>query len=197
MLKEENLVLYLIQKSVSRNLRSCDYMSSISNSYDIFAAELDRQLLHKIPLHSVRNVVHRLSHTEAYLHYLQRMLQTQSSMLHNLILQDDTKVSQQIADTSKRISEAALTETTAMKTIAYLMLAFLPVTFVSSIFSTTIFNFQNWNSKDAFKVTSDGWWIYVLSCLLATTATLSVYFYWNQHQRKSSVKRSLDLELNS
>jgi hypothetical protein len=178
-LSEENKVLYSLQKRISANSRGCGYLASICNCYLDFAADLQTQFHYKIPLDDAKEVNRRLSFTNTFLSFQDKMVQIQFTVLYNKILREDAKVSIKIAETSKSIAEASRKDSLAMKTIAYLTLAFLPATFVSTIFSTTVLDFQNWTPIDsAPRVVSGGWWVYALTCVLATAVTLSVYFSW-------------------
>jgi hypothetical protein len=182
-LSEENKVLHSLQKRISANSRGCGYVASICSYYMDFAADLQDQFKYAIPLEDVEEVIRRLSVTNSFLLYQDKMVQTQFTILHNMILREDTKISIKIAETSKSIAEAARKDSLAMKTIAYLTLAFLPTTFVSAIFSTTVLDFQNWSPKNsAPRVVSSGWWVFALTCTLATAMTLLIYFFWHWNQ---------------
>ncbi|OCK78345.1 hypothetical protein K432DRAFT_253065, partial [Lepidopterella palustris CBS 459.81] len=96
-------------------------------------------------------------------------VESQFSILYSLVAQRDSLANIQLA-------RAAKEDSNAMKTISILTLAFLPATFVSAVFSTTVFDFQNWNHSTG--VASNGWWVYVLCCLLSTAATVTAWFVW-------------------
>lgn len=182
-LSDENKVLYSLQKRISANSRGCGYITSICKHYVDFAGDLQDQFKYEIPIEDVEEVIRRLNVTDSFLLYLDKMVQTQFTVLYNKILREDAKVSIKIAETSKSIAEAARKDSLAMKTIAYLTLAFLPTTVVSAIFSTTVLDFQNWPRKNsAPPVVSSGWWIYALTCALTTATTLFIYFFWPGNQ---------------
>lgn len=95
------------------------------------------------------------------------------SVLFNLIVQRDSRLTFEVARAAKQ-------DSTAMKTISILTLTFLPATFVSAVFSTTIFDFQNWGNGP---VASKGWWTYIICCAVLTIITFVVWFRWIGHER--------------
>ncbi|KAK4189465.1 hypothetical protein QBC35DRAFT_493265 [Podospora australis] len=74
-------------------------------------------------------------------------------------------------------------DTDSMKTIAVVTLFFLPSTFVSAVFSTGVFNFfadeESQEGGSEKKPTISRWaWVYLLTCLLLTTATVLFWLCW-------------------
>jgi hypothetical protein len=195
-LSEENKVLYSLQKRIAANARSYGFITSICKYYMNFAAHLQDQHSYQIPVEHAEDVIRRLSIDNSYILYLDKTVQTQFTVLYNMILREDAKVSIAIAATSKTIAEATRKDSSAMKTIAYLTLAFLPTAIVSSIFSTTILDFQNWSSSNsAPRVVSSGWWVYALTCGLATAITLLIYFVWPVKWSPTRKRQVPDVEM--
>jgi len=195
-LDEENRVLYSIQNRLAASSRGCGDLTIICQQYMTFVKELKKQAGYEISLEDVQAALSRLDFANPFLGYLERMTQTQFTVLYNLLLREDTKVSIRLAETSKRIAEAAQKDSSSMKTVAYLTLAFLPATFVSAVFSTTVFDLQNWKSgsNQQLRVVSAGWWVYAVVCLLATGVTASVYYFWNRDQDKALREKGMDEE---
>jgi Mg2+ and Co2+ transporter CorA len=116
------------------------------------------------------DVVRRADINVHEMDYTQKKLQSQFSVLYNLMVQRDTRLNYEVAKASKR-------DSSAMKTISVVTLTFLPATFVSTVFSTTVFDFQNWDALDQ-SVASKGWWIYLLCCVLSTLVTFGFWYSW-------------------
>jgi len=131
-----------------------------------------------LPLDLARSAHHRILNHSYMLAYIEKMITTQFNVQYNHLVQKDAEVSIQISRATKRDGES-------MKTIAYLTLFFLPVTFVCAIFSTTVFDFGNWDiissstgldAAASERVVSRGWWVFVLSCVIAMVGTIGAWF---------------------
>ena len=109
------------------------------------------------------------------------ILQSQFSVLYNMINQRDNQLSLVQAESSRDIAEAMRYDGTSMKTIAVVALVFIPSTFISTVFATTLFNF-----KDTTKL----WWVYLLLCLLSTGTTLGAWLYYMARWRKKEARRN-------
>ncbi|KAF2733959.1 hypothetical protein EJ04DRAFT_512852 [Polyplosphaeria fusca] len=104
------------------------------------------------------------------LEYSHTVSQTLFQVLYNRMLQRDARL-------NYRIARAAKQDSTAMRTISILTLTFLPWTAVSAVFSGTVFDFQNWGNADAH-VSSPGWWVFALACILSTLVTVAAWWAW-------------------
>lgn len=109
------------------------------------------------------------------------ILQSQFSVLYNMINQRDNQLSFVQAESSREIAEAMRYDGTSMKTIAVVALVFIPATFVSTVFATTLFNF-----KDSTKL----WWVYLLLCIVSTGITLAAWFCYMARWRKKEAIRN-------
>ncbi|KAF2432312.1 hypothetical protein EJ08DRAFT_142084 [Tothia fuscella] len=181
-LKDESQTLFNILRSSAHNSRNCDLLEVICDRYRKLSEGLDEKFSLRIDIIDTEEIENENQLAKLEVAYQDRVLQIHSTTLNNRLLQEDTKVSIEIAKASKDAAEAALKDSAALKTVAYLTLAFLPATFVSTIFSTTVIDFGNWGGKDGNdgRVISNGWWIYVISSIGATIMTLWVYFCWNR-----------------
>jgi hypothetical protein len=153
-------------------MRDCQGLIDIGLQYLQMADELRRKYRYEIPKELVQSIIHRAGFHAHTLDYLEKTITTQFSYQYNHIMDEETKLSTQIAHDTKRDSEA-------MKTIAYLTLVFLPTTFVSAIFSAGAFDLQSWRGElTGRSVVSSGWWVFGLSSLLATILTLGAWLLW-------------------
>ncbi|KAF2475081.1 uncharacterized protein BDR25DRAFT_160310, partial [Lindgomyces ingoldianus] len=76
-----------------------------------------------------------------------------------------------------RVARAAKQDSSAMRTISILTLTFLPMTAVAAVFSGTVFNFENWGVPGQ-RVASEGWWVFLVTCILATVVTVGAWYAW-------------------
>jgi hypothetical protein len=191
-----NAKLYRNQVDVARLQSRCSILRSSAKKFGLICREVDGDGMiqgteHQLAsnrITEVDNVVQRLDIDLSELEYAQKRLQSQFSILYNLINQRDSRLNYKIAAASKD-------DSTAMKTISVLTLVFLPATFVSTVFSTSIFNFQNWQSGNslpipgqpggaAMSVVSRGWWIYLLCCVLLTVLVAGTWYICNRWDLK-------------
>jgi hypothetical protein len=142
-LEEENKHLYTLHQSVALDILSCNQLISICNQYTSAATTIEKSYQHQIPLDLVQTTVNDTEILAQMFAYLEKMVQTQFTVLYNRIIQEDTKHTIEISESSRTIAVESKKDSSSMKTVAYLTLTFLPVTSVSAVFSTTLFNFQN------------------------------------------------------
>lgn len=167
-------IIYENYNNVTWTMRDCQSLIDIAQQYLQMADELRRTYHYEIPKELVQSIIHRAGFHAHTLDYLEKAIRTQFSYQYNHIMDEDTKLSTQIAHDTKRDSEA-------MKTIAYLTLVFLPTTFVSAIFSSGALDLQIWRGEVTGRsVVSPGWWVFVLSSLITTILTLGAWLLWKR-----------------
>jgi hypothetical protein len=176
--------IYATMDSVSWLHKNCRELVDIGKQFlscldgiDKHESETDDGRNWRLARYGARDILHRAELHRHMLSYLETMLASQFGLHGNLLAQHEAQSSLAISVSSKNIAVAGQKDAMSMKTVSYLTLVFLPATFVSAIFSTTIFDFQNWEANG---VVSPGWWIFVVSCGLATLTTLGIWFQWHR-----------------
>jgi NADH:ubiquinone oxidoreductase subunit H len=185
-LEEENKHLYTLNQSVALDILSCNQLISICNQYIAAATTIEESYQHKIPSALVRATGNDTKILAQMFEYLEKMVQTQFTVLYNRMIQEDTKHTIKISESSMTIAAESKKDSSSMKTVAYLTLTFLPITSVSAIFSTTLFDFQNWHSTEGnSRVVSQGWWVFLITAVIATFATMTIWYFWHKQQSKT------------
>jgi hypothetical protein len=162
-------------------MKSCKELIHIGKQYLQLTDELRRTYHYEIPQNLVQSVVHCTELRAPFFDYLEKMNTAQLSCQKNNLVEEETRLSRQIAEDLKRIANASKRDSEAMKTISGLTLFFLPATFVSAVFSAGVFNLQNWDGAVTNPpVVSPGCWVFFLSCALATLLTLGTRFLWQR-----------------
>ncbi|KAL3487814.1 hypothetical protein BJX62DRAFT_240650 [Aspergillus germanicus] len=100
-----------------------------------------------------------LSTIENALDYLalKERMETQQSVVFNLIAQMDGTVNIELAKDSKEIAAASKRDSSAMKIVAVLTTVFLPGTFMATIFAMPLFD---WSETSINHVANKHFWIY-------------------------------------
>ncbi len=111
---------------------------------------------------------------------LPQRIQESRSTIFNLILQHNQAVNlsiqhanMEIAESSRRIAEATMSDSASMKTIAILTMVFLPGTAVASFFSITMFN---WNANPGQGVVNGYIWVYFVLAVPLTAIVLAIWW---------------------
>lgn len=119
---------------------------------------------------------------------LPKRIQEQRSTIFNLIVQHNQQVNldigranMQIAESSRRIAEATMSDSASMKTIAILTMVFLPGTAVASFFSMTMFN---WSADSGQSLASVWLWVYFVAAVPLTAVVLAVWWVCTKRREK-------------
>jgi hypothetical protein len=72
-----------------------------------------------------------------------------------------------------------------MKTLALVTMVFLPPTAVATIFQMLFFN---WEREGSASIVNDRFWIYCITAVPLTIATLTVWWIWSPRQEKFKTK---------
>ncbi|KAI8941183.1 hypothetical protein NX059_002420 [Plenodomus lindquistii] len=110
----------------------------------------------------------------------QKIAESQSSIVYNLVAQRDSKASLEMAKIQTQ-------ESYAMRTIAVMSIFFLPGTFVSSFLFMEMFN---WQANKSASVVSPRLWIYWAVTLPLTFAVCSIWLFWLRAHQKSESQRT-------
>ncbi|KAK3990648.1 hypothetical protein QBC44DRAFT_63455 [Cladorrhinum sp. PSN332] len=135
----------------------------------------------------------------------QNRLQTQQTILFNMITQEDSKAnlsvaadskqlaadskqlaldSMEVAADSRELAAASKRDSSAMKIIAYMTTLFLPATFLSSLFSMPLFN---WEAPSVSDIASSHLWLYwavAIPLTLVVMATFGVYAWYQRRKNR-------------
>lgn len=125
---------------------------------------------------------------------LPKRIQEQRSTIFNLIVQHNQQVNLEIgranveiAESSRRIAEATMSDSASMKTIAILTMVFLPGTAVASFFSINMFN---WSPSSGQGVVSRYLWIYFVAAIPLTAMVLAVWWVCGRRRGSELRRRS-------
>lgn len=174
-------LIYANHSATAWAMKGCKELIHIGKQYLHLADGLRRAYRYEIPQDLVQSVVHCTELNASAFGYQEKMNTTQLAYQKDHLVEEEIKLSRQIAEDLKQIADSTKSDSEAMKTIADLTLIFLPGTFICAVFSTSVFDLQNWHGAVANPpVVSPGWWVLFLSCALATIATLGTRFLWHQ-----------------
>ena len=119
---------------------------------------------------------------------LPERIQNQRSMISNLVVQHNQQVSieigranMEIAESSRRIAEATMSDSASMKTIAILTMVFLPGTAVASFFSMTMFN---WSAGSGHSLVTRWLWVYFVAAIPLTGIVLAIWWICARKREK-------------
>ncbi|KAH8810749.1 hypothetical protein F5884DRAFT_875544 [Xylogone sp. PMI_703] len=115
-----------------------------------------------------------VEHVKLYAGLHERM-QSQQTVLFNLIAQSDNLINVSLAKDSKEIAVASKQDSSAMKIIAVLTTFFLPGTFMATFFAMPLFN---WSQPSISQVTSHHFWIYWAVTVPLTLVTIASVIAW-------------------
>ncbi|KAJ5085299.1 hypothetical protein N7532_010070, partial [Penicillium argentinense] len=110
----------------------------------------------------------------------EKRLQNEIQLAFNTVAQHDASV-------TVKISQAMMSDNTALKTLAFVTFIFLPPTFISSIFSMAFFDF----SPDSGFTVSKDMWIYWAFAIPTTLLTGVMWQYWHKFAPRKQVQRRL------
>ncbi|KAI1100756.1 hypothetical protein F4804DRAFT_34187 [Jackrogersella minutella] len=113
----------------------------------------------------------RMRASREYLTYLKERAERLSTVLFALLTHEDSATNTELADSSRRIAEAAKRDSSSMKTVAIMTMAFLPATFFAALFSVPSLD---WHSDDA--VVQSNFWVYWAFTLPATAIVFALWF---------------------
>ena len=115
-------------------------------------------------------------------------------MIFDLIVQHNQQVNleigranMEIAESSRRIAEATMSDSASMKTIAILTMVFLPGTAVASFFSMTMFN---WGASSGQDVVTRWLWIYFVAAVPLTAIVLAIWWICARRREKDLRRRN-------
>jgi hypothetical protein len=177
-------IVYDSAAGASAGMQATSDLQSICEQYMESVALIKSYSGHFSRSKTVKDVLGTSNRNFQRFYHIEKMSQTQFTLLQHRMMQADSRIAIEIANSSKEIASAALRDSSSMKTLGYLSLAFLPSTFILAVFSTTVFNWQNWHSHDGARVVSEGWWIYFITCVLATGLTVGTWILWRQGMTK-------------
>ncbi|UKZ77752.1 hypothetical protein TrVFT333_005478 [Trichoderma virens FT-333] len=109
-------------------------------------------------------------------------METQQTVLFNLIAQSDNLVNISLAKDSKEMAVASKQDSSAMKIIALLTTFFLPGTFIASFFAMPLFD---WSEPSLNHVTTRHFWVFWAvtgPVTLATMAGVIAWALWNNRR---------------
>lgn len=112
---------------------------------------------------------------------LPKRIESARSATNDIILQRTQQQNLEIAELSRRIAEATLSDAASMKTIAVLTMVFLPGTAIASIFSMSMFD---WSANDGTTLASKWLWVYFVVAMPATAITLLAWWSWSRRKER-------------
>ncbi|KAK3990650.1 hypothetical protein QBC44DRAFT_63463 [Cladorrhinum sp. PSN332] len=115
-------------------------------------------------------------------------LDTQQTVLFNLISQQDSSLSTEIASDSKELAAASKRDSSSMKVIAILTTLFLPGTFVSTLFSMPIWD---WEVSRLSDVSARYMWFYWVLTIPLTVLVMGLFggYAWYQGRKNERSSR--------
>ena len=114
----------------------------------------------------------RIDATQEYLKYLKERSERLSTVLLAMLTHEDATINLELADSNRRIAEAAQRDSSAMKTIAIMTMAFLPATFLAAVFAIPSLD---WDSDDGGDVVKGNHWVYWAFALPFTSLVFIVW----------------------
>ncbi|KAE8442945.1 hypothetical protein EG329_002483 [Mollisiaceae sp. DMI_Dod_QoI] len=110
--------------------------------------------------------------TLGFVQYLAKRVETQHTVLANLIAREEAKAAFQLAKDSNRVAEATARDGFAMMTIAMMTMFFLPATFFATIFAMPILG---WDAESGSAMMMPQMWLYIE---LAVPVTTAIFLLW-------------------
>lgn len=132
-----------------------------------------------------QDVRSRLEFAQSCLNSLRQRSISNEKRLQNEIQLTFNTVAQHDAGVTVKISQAMMSDSTALKTLAFVTFAFLPPTFICSVFSMSFFNY----SADAGWTVSKDIWIYWAFAVPTTVVTTLLWHYWHKFIPRERVER--------
>ena len=182
--------LHTCSKSLINLKRRSKFESILIESISAVLEAAERDADREAPtLQAVLNMQRNVIASRDYdLSLLSQRIQESRSTIFNLILQHNQAVNLsiqhanvQIAESSRRIAEATMSDSASMKTIAILTMVFLPGTAVASFFSITMFN---WNANPGQGVVSGYLWVYFVLAVPLTAIVLAIWWISTKRREK-------------
>lgn len=138
-----------------------------------------------------QNVHERLIFFEHLLNSLRHRSSSNKERLFNEIQLAFNRVSQFDSGVSLQISNATLSDSTAMRTIAVMTMAFLPATFTAALFDMSFFAYD---PGTGFTVAKEFYWFWIIAVPL-TVLTAMLWSWWGRFQSaKARKKMAADMQ---
>lgn len=103
-----------------------------------------------------------------------------------LIQQRNEETNLEIAESSRRMTEAAMQDSASMKTIAILTMVFLPGTAVASFFSMSMFD---WSAESGSGLASRWVWVFFVVATPLTGLVLLAWYLWGKRKEREALMR--------
>ena len=123
--------------------------------------------------------------------------QIRINLYFNLASQGDNKINIEIANTSKKIAEATLRDSSSMITIATMTMIFLPGTFVSAVLSMVFFNNGTDASGNPTLEVLPQWWIFPVTTVPLTLLVFVLWRIWQQKRLNQKVHADAEQHVTS
>jgi hypothetical protein len=114
-----------------------------------------------------------------------RRIENARNTINSLIQQRNQQLNLDIAESSHRMTEAALRDNATMKTIAILTMIFLPSTAVASFFSMSMFN---WSAETGAQLPSKWLWVFFVIAIPLTILVLAGWYLWVKRYERNMVR---------
>ncbi|KAF2734183.1 hypothetical protein EJ04DRAFT_493933 [Polyplosphaeria fusca] len=118
---------------------------------------------------------------------LKERVQSQSTLIFNLIAQDESRINREMAERTAEISVSSKKDSSAMKTIGLISAIFLPATFLSTFFGMDMFD---WKPGSGSPKVSSYIWVYFA---IAVPLTAGLAMSWSAWWKKEAAQYDLEL----
>ncbi|KAK5118748.1 hypothetical protein LTR85_007954 [Meristemomyces frigidus] len=115
-----------------------------------------------------------------------KRIENARSTITTLIQQRNEELNLDIAESSRRMTEAAMQDSASMKTIAILTMVFLPGTAVASFFSMSMFD---WSADDGNALATRWLWIFFVVAAPLTIAVLGIWYVLAKRKERQALLR--------
>ena len=173
--------------ALQRSLNVCkDDFSTIEGRHrfeeDVYAAMTNpREYVNGHLERSLKAVPAVLEPRRVELGALGRRIESNRIAINDSILQRAQLQSLEVAEASKRIAEATMSDSASMKSVAVLTMVFLPSTAGASFFSMTMWD---WSAATGKGLASPWIWVYFVVAIPLTAAVLSIWWFWTRARER-------------
>lgn len=115
---------------------------------------------------------------------LPKRIENARNTITTLIQQRNEELNLDIAESSRRMTEAAMQDSASMRTIAILTMVFLPGTAVASFFSVSMFD---WSAESGSAVATQWLWVFFIVAAPLTIVVLGIWYVLAKRKERAAL----------